>query len=208
MLYYNISCGINKLFGVIYLDKKILRRNILSKRAALGKNGSTSLSKKIINRLIDTEYYKNANTIMCYISFGSEINTHEFIRNCIKDGKRIVVPVTFHEPREMKPSQILSFDELEPGYFNILTPKKEFIRYIDPKEIDLIIVPGAVFDRKGYRIGFGGGYYDRFLADKINDKSTKISVAFHLQIIDEVPKEEHDVPVDIIITEKEIINCK
>lgn len=208
MLYYNISCGINKLFGVIYLDKKILRRNILSKRAALGKDGNISLSKKIINKLIDTEYYKNANTIMCYISFGSEINTHEFIRNCIKDGKRIVVPVTFHEPREMKPSQILSFDELEPGYFNILTPKKEFIRYIDPKEIDLIIVPGAVFDRKGYRIGFGGGYYDRFLADKINDKSTKISVAFHLQIIDQVPKEEHDVPVDIIITEKEIINCK
>ncbi|WFA09141.1 5-formyltetrahydrofolate cyclo-ligase [Tissierella sp. Yu-01] len=190
------------------MDKKILRRNILSKRAALGKDGNISLSKKIINKLIDTEYYKNANTIMCYISFGSEINTHEFIRNCIKDGKRIVVPVTFHEPREMKPSQILSFDELEPGYFNILTPKKEFIRYIDPKEIDLIIVPGAVFDRKGYRIGFGGGYYDRFLADKINDKSTKISVAFHLQIIDQVPKEEHDVPVDIIITEKEIINCK
>lgn len=208
MLYYNISCGINKLFGVIYLDKKIIRRDILSKRAALGNDGNISLSRKIFKTLIDTEYYTNANTIMCYISFGSEINTHEFIKNCIKDGKRIVVPVTFHEPREIKPSQILSFDELEPGYFNILTPKKEFIRYIDPKEIDLIIVPGAVFDRNGYRIGFGGGYYDRFLGTKIDNKANKVSLAFDLQIIDQVPREEHDVPVDIIITEKEIIKCK
>src|SRR5690606_27860699 len=98
------------------------------------------------------------NTIMCYISFGSEINTHDFIKTSIMSGKRIAVPVTFHEPRVMKPSLLLDFDELELGYYNILTPKKEFIRYIDPKEIDLVIVPGAVFDRRGYRIGYGGGY--------------------------------------------------
>lgn len=193
---------------MIYLDKKIIRRDILSKRAALGKDGNISLSKKIVKTLIDTEYYKKANTIMCYISFGSEIDTHEFIKYCIKDGKKVVVPVTFHEPRDMKPSQIFNFDELEPGYFNILTPKKEFIRYIDPKEIDLIIVPGAVFDKKGYRIGFGGGYYDRFLSSKIDEKAIKLSLAFDLQIVDEVPREDHDIPVDIIITEKEIILCK
>ena len=105
----------------------------------------------------------------------------------------------------MKPSQLLSFDELEPGYYGILTPKKEFIRYIDPKEIDLIIVPGAAFDRQGYRVGFGGGYYDRFLTDL---NCMKISIAFGLQIVDKVPREGHDLPVDMIITEKETINIK
>ncbi len=186
----------------------MIRREILAKRAALGKDGNSFLSKKIIESLMDLEYYKSANTIMCYISFGSEINTHDFIKTSIMSGKRIAVPVTFHEPRVMKPSLLLDFDELELGYYNILTPKKEFIRYIDPKEIDLVIVPGAVFDRRGYRIGYGGGYYDRFLANDIDKSTKRISLAFDLQIVDEVPKEDHDIPVDMIITEKETIICK
>jgi len=184
------------------LDKRVLRKEILEKRASLGKEVNSSLSKTIVNKLFNSEYYKKANTIMCYVSFGSEINTHDFIKESIKRGKTLAVPVTFHEPRQMKPSQILSFDELEPGYYNILAPKKECIRYIDPKEIDLVIVPGAAFDREGYRIGFGGGYYDRFLA---NLDCMKISIAFDLQIVDKVPREKHDLPVDIIITEKETI---
>ncbi|MDD2446281.1 MAG: 5-formyltetrahydrofolate cyclo-ligase [Tissierellia bacterium] len=187
------------------MDKKVLRKKILEERANFSKEVNISLSKDIVMKLMNTEQYRNANTIMCFISFGSEINTHEFIKKAIKDGKRLTVPVTFHEPKEMKPSQLLSFDELEPGYYGILTPKKEFIRYIDPKEIDLIIVPGAAFDRQGYRVGFGGGYYDRFLADL---NCMKISIAFGLQIVDKVPREGHDLPVDMIITEKETINIK
>jgi len=108
----------------------------------------------------------------------------------------------------MKPSIIKNFDELEPGYYNILTPKQEFIRYIDPSEIDLVIVPGAVFDREGYRVGYGGGYYDKFLSSKIRKDISKIAIAFDLQIVDKVPREEHDISVDYIITEKEIIKCK
>ena len=139
------------------MDKKIIRREILVKRAKLGKENHIMLTNEIISKLKDTIYYKTAKTIMTFISFGSEIDTHKFIKSGIKEGKTIVVPVTFHENRVMKPSRVLDFDEFEPGYFNILTPKEEFIRYIDPSEIDLIIVPGAVFDRDGYRVGYGGG---------------------------------------------------
>lgn len=190
------------------MDKKSLRREILTKRATLGRIGNFSLSKDVINTLKDSDYYKNANTIMSFISFGSEIDTHEFIKESIKEGKKIVVPVTFHVTREMKPSLVLDFNELEPGYFNILTPKKEFIRYIDSMEIDLVIVPGAVFDRDGYRVGYGGGFYDRFLSSKIRKDTTKIAIAFDLQIVEKVPVEEFDIPVDFIITEKEFIDCR
>lgn len=190
------------------MDKKIIRREILTKRSNLGKDGNISLSKKIISSLQTSDFYKNAHTIMTFISFGSEIDTHEFIKSSIKEGKRIVVPVTFHESREMKPSQVLDFQEFEPGYFNILTPKKEFIRYIDPMEIDLVIVPGAVFDRDGYRVGYGGGFYDRFLSTKISKDAIKVGIGFDLQVIDKVPREDFDVPVDFILTEKGFISCK
>ena len=190
------------------MDKKILRREILAKRAKLGTDGNISLSKCIIDKLINSEYYQNSKTIMTFISFGSEIDTLEFIKRGIADGKNIVVPVTFHENREMKPSLLKNLDELEPGYFNILTPKEEFIRYIDPLEIDLVIVPGAVFDRNGYRVGYGGGYYDRFLSSKIRSDISKIAIAFDLQVVDSFHRDEHDIHVDFIITEKEIIKCK
>ena len=188
------------------MDKKLIRREILVKRAKLGKDNHNMLSSEVIKNLKDSIYYKNAKTIMTFISFGSEIDTHEFIKSGIKEGKNIVVPVTFHENRIMKPSKVLDFNELAPGYYNILTPKEEFIRYIDPSEIDLIIVPGAVFDRDGYRVGYGGGYYDRFLS-KIDKTVPKIAIAFELQIIEKVPREDFDIPVDFIATEKEIIQC-
>lgn len=188
------------------MDKKIIRREILVKRAKIRKDNHIMLTEVVMKNLKDTIYYKNAKTIMTFISFGSEIDTHEFIKSGIKEGKNIVVPVTFHENRVMKPSRVLDFGEFEPGYFNILTPKEEFIRYIDPSEIDLIIVPGAVFDRDGYRVGYGGGYYDRFLS-KIDKSVPKIAIGFDLQIVEQVPREEFDIPVDFIITEKEVIKC-
>ncbi len=190
------------------MEKKTLRRQILSKRDALGNDTKISLSRKIFKTLKDTEYYKKAKNIFVFISFGSEIDTHEFIKEGIEEGKNILVPVTFKGTREMKPSLLKGFNELEIGYFDILSPKDEFIRYVDPLEIDLVVVPGAVFDRKGYRVGYGGGFYDIFLSTKIRKEIPKIAVGFDLQLVDKVPVEEFDFPVDFIITEKEMIECK
>lgn len=188
------------------MNKTVIRKEILSIRSNLGKKEHEIKSKAIIKKLLDSKFYKDAKNIMIYISFKGEVDTHKFIKKAMDNGKNILIPVTLPENKQIKPSLINSFDELEIGFYNILTPKKEFIKYIDPNDIDLIIVPGLGFDRKGYRVGFGGGYYDRFLSDLKH--ITKISIAFDFQILDNVPKESFDIPVDYIFTEKRIINCK
>lgn len=188
------------------MRKKNLRKEILEKRKELTQNQHEIYSKSIINRILESDFYENAKTIMSFISFGDEVDTHFFIKKSIEDGKRIVVPITISEPRHLKVSHLKNFNELEPGFYNILTPKEEYLRFIDPKEIDLIITPGVVFDREGYRIGYGGGYYDRFLVNL--PKVPKVAIAFDLQLIDQVPKEDFDIPVDYIFTENEIIECK
>jgi len=172
----------------------------------LGEIRHRNYSEKIINHLINSPFYENSNTIMCFISFGNEVHTHEFIKNSIIQGKKLVVPITKPKTKELMPSYIKDFNELELGHYNILTPRKEFIRPIKAEKIDLIIVPGVVFDRQGYRIGYGGGYYDRFLSTLL--EVDKISIAFDLQVVDKVPREDFDIAVDYIFTEKEIVQCE
>lgn len=188
------------------MEKKIIRDQILENKSKIDNISLKSYSNSIISKLYNTDYYKTAKTIMTFISFGAEVDTHDFIKHSIKNNKRIVVPITIPSTKELKLSEVLNFDELEIGYYDILTPKAEFIRYIDPSEVDLIIVPGVGFDKEGYRIGYGGGYYDRFLSKL--DHITKISLAFDMQLIDNIPKEDFDIPVDYIITESKIIKCK
>ena len=188
------------------MEKKKIREQILDNKEKMDEITLKSYSDSIIDKLYSTDYYKKAKTIMTFISFGAEVDTHEFIKTSIAKGKRIVVPITIPETKELKLSQVLDFDHLEIGFYDILTPKEEFISYVDPSEVDLIIVPGVAFDRNGYRIGYGGGYYDRFLANL--DHVTKISLAFDMQLISSIPHEHFDIPVNYIITEKEIIDCK
>lgn len=188
------------------MEKKLIREDILEKRKELGQEKRDIYSKQILEKILTSSYYMNAKTIMCFISFSDEVDTHEFIRRAISDGKRIVVPITFPKTHELKPSKVESFSELEPGFYNILTPKKEFERFIDPQEIDLVITPGVAFRRDGYRIGYGGGYYDRFLS-KIPETTT-IAICFGVQIVDDLPTDHYDIPVDFIYTEENIIDTK
>lgn len=188
------------------MNKKILRKEILKKRAELSQNNIIEYSEIIANKLYKSNAYKDAKTIMSFISFSDEVHTHEIIKEAIHQGKTVVVPVPFPETKEMKVSHILDFSELEIGHYNILSPKKEFLRFVEPRTIDLILVPGVVFARNGYRIGYGGGYYDRFFS-KLEKNLPKIGLSYDLQIVDEVPTDEFDIPIDFIITEKEMINC-
>lgn len=188
------------------MEKKRIRDEILEKRSKLDKKTINSYSNSISDKLFETSSYKNSTTIMCFISFSDEVNTHELIKNAIKHGKTIVVPITVSKTKELKVSELLDFSELEIGYYNILTPKAEFIRFVDPNTIDLVLVPGVAFARNGYRVGYGGGYYDRFLS-KLDSQVKKIGLGFYLQVVDTVPVENFDIPIDAIITEKEIIYC-
>lgn len=184
----------------------MVREEIFERRKTISREEHKEFSDNIIDKVLESQAYKKAKTIMTFVSTPAEVNTHKFIEKAIKDGKVITVPITVAETKELKPSQIKSLDELEIGFYDILSPKKEFIRYVDPDQIDLVIVPGLGFEKSGYRVGYGGGYYDRFLSKLPN--VIKLAIAFDLQILDEVPKEDFDIPVDYIYTEDRIIECK
>ncbi|WP_077369811.1 5-formyltetrahydrofolate cyclo-ligase [Anaerosalibacter sp. Marseille-P3206] len=189
------------------MNKKELRSVYIKRRDMISEDDVKSMSQAIANNLYDLDLYKNSNFIMSYVNFRSEVITEEIIRNSLNSGKKIGVPISITKTKELLISELKDYDnELELGVYNILTPKKEYIREVEPSKIDLVLVPGVAFDRQGYRIGYGGGYYDRFL-NKLNDSAVTIALAFSVQLIEEVPKGEYDLPIDYILTEKGLIHC-
>ena len=182
--------------------KNQLKESILQKRNSLSKEEIIEKSNEIKNKLFNLKNYKNSKTIMFFVSFNSEVNTHDMIRDALKN-KTVVVPKVVHH--EIEPSIIIDFDNLMPcGKFGILEPIEAMkIAY---KNIDLVLVPGIVFDKEGHRIGYGFGFYDKFLA-KV-PKAIKIGLCFDFQFVDKIPAEMHDVPVDMIVTEKRVVECR
>lgn len=189
------------------MSKKTLRKEMLEKRSKLSENRRDELSKIISKSLYQTKFYKQAKTIMTFLSFGSELDTRYIVEDSIALDKSVVIPITVPDTKELKVSRLLDYSELEIGHYDILTPKEEFLRFIDPNTIDLILVPGLIFAKDGYRVGYGGGYYDRFLA-KIDPSIIKIGIAFDLQVQDKVPTDRYDIPVDYILTEKRFIKVE
>ena len=189
------------------MDKKVLRKKMLEKRSQLSLEKIEEKSKIIANNLFNLNQYKKANFIFSFISFKDEVNTHEIIKKSISIGKRVGVPIPVPKTKELKVSELIDFDkELDLGFYNILTPKDKYIRIVPPKLVDLVLVPGVAFDKRGYRVGYGGGYYDRFFSN-INENVIKIGLCYEMQIIPEVPKDPYDIPIDFILTEKEFIQC-
>ena len=179
-------------------EKKDLRNIILNKRNSIDNNTKEEMDREIFNRLINLDLYKEAKNIFIYLSFGSEIDTNPIIDRVLEDGKEVYIPKIYKSNKEMKAIRLNSFEDLEENSMGILEPKDDS-NFIDKENIDLIIVPGAVFDLEGNRIGYGGGYYDRFLSN-IKDKRNKVALAYDLQIVENIEAEEHDIKVDYIIT--------
>ena len=189
------------------MDKKSLRKEMIQSRNQLSEEEIKINSEIITSSLLNLDIYKKASFIMTYVDFKSEVKTDLIIKHSLSVGKRIGVPMTIPEHKEMFISELKDYEnELELGNYNILEPKKAFIRQIHPELIDLILVPGVAFDRRGYRIGYGGGYYDRFFK-KIRKKTIKLALGFEIQIIDKVPEGIFDLPVNYILTENELIDC-
>ena len=188
------------------MNKEEMRRNIFNKRLSLSSEEIKDESKKISLRLAETVEYRNSQNIMFYVATRSEVQTEEMIKTSIKMGKNIFVPIILKECINLAPSKIFDFDtELEKGEKGILEPKKKYYRLFPSENIDLIIVPGVVFDLRGNRIGRGFGYYDNFLR-KIRTSTKIIALAFEMQIVKKIPVDKNDIPVDKIITEKRVIN--
>lgn len=192
----------------MYKKKDILRKSCLEQRNSLGGRELRERSSNIFNNLKNMDEFKKSRYIMCYMSFGNEVDTSELIKECLELGKRVAIPLIEDldgTGKKISPCEISDMESnFEKGTYGILEPKKETARRIDPQVIDLVIVPGVAFDIKKNRIGYGAGYYDRFLK-KVEKDCVKIAVAFELQIVDEIPYEDHDLPMDMIITEKRVI---
>ena len=163
------------------------------------------LSQKITDRILSSDEFKNAKTIGLTISRFPEVNTIPLIEAAWTMGKRVVVPKCIRATREMDFRLITSLDDLETVYMDLLEPIISETEAVHRNEIDLQIVPGVVYSNDGYRIGFGGGYYDRYLKKFTGET---IFIAFECQIGHAVPIESHDIPVDKIFTEKRQITCQ
>jgi 5-formyltetrahydrofolate cyclo-ligase len=189
--------------------KRGLRRRILALRDALTFEERKKKSQAIKSLLFQLPEFLNARTVMFFISFRSEVLTEEMIKETIARKKKVVVPVTDRENHRLIPSELRDYDrDLVTSTYGIPEPKREKIKEVNVDEPDLIIAPGSVFDEKGRRIGYGGGYYDRLLRHLKGEKKV-VALAFELQLVDEVPfSPERDIPVDIIITEKRVIRCQ
>lgn len=152
----------------------------------------------IFKELISNKDIEKAENIMCFVSFRNEVDTHKFIKHMLKNNKNIYIPIIDSKNKIMNISKLKSFDELEKGFYGILEPKEEFIRITDLEVLDVVITPGVVFSKNNYRIGYGGGYYDKFFANT-KLKAKKIGLCFSEQIIESIPIDKYDIPVDYII---------
>ena len=157
-----------------------------------------SKSSEIILKLKSLSEFQKALVVMSYVSTEDEVDTMEFIHSELSH-KRIVVPFI---DSEIFVSEISSFDSLIKGKLGVLEPKQ---KNIYTGLIDICIIPGIAFDLHGGRIGYGKGFYDKFLG---KNKCLKIGLCFSEQIVDKIPVDSHDIPVDIIITDKEIIRIE
>ncbi len=180
--------------------KKELRKEILKKRSSISLEEKKEKSNAMIGRILKSEAYGKAKRVFSYVNIGFEAETIPILEQAWKDGKAVAVPVA-KQNREMYFVEIKSLGELKPTKFGVLEPERSKEWEVIPQKDDLFLVPGSVFDTKGNRFGYGGGYYDTYF--ERHHGFTKIGLAFELQVREEsLPVEAFDKPMDYIVTEK------
>jgi len=189
-------------------DKKIIRNKILEIRKAADAGFIHEMSQKITKKIISLETFKKSGIIMAYMDFRNEVATMDLIRFCITHDKKVVLPRIERSETGLKDIYAYEINDVlsdtEPGSYGIMEPVRKAENLVSPDKIDIVLVPGVAFSENRYRLGYGAGYYDRFLK-KVRADCIKIGMAFEFQVLEKIPAEEHDVPLDIIITERRII---
>ena len=186
------------------MDKKVIRNNMRQQLKRMDEETYFHRSRLILQRLLQEPSIIKGKTIAVTMSGFPEVETREIIKALWGMKKIVAVPKCEPKTHKMDFYAIINFDQLETVYLNIEEPKIVESTSIPKQEIDVMIVPGVVFNEVGYRVGFGGGYYDRYLSAFSGEK---MSIAFDEQIVDAVPTEAHDIPVNIILTDKRRIHC-
>jgi 5-formyltetrahydrofolate cyclo-ligase len=178
-------------------SKKDIRRCVLEERNSIEKEEWLEKSQRIYEKVIEHPLFLNSEEIYCYIDFKNEVGTRKIIAAAWKLGKKVAVPKIMGNHMEF--FYIQNFDELFPGTWKILEPNAEDLAC---GFAPLVIMPGAVFDKARHRIGYGKGYYDRYLAKHTNCQT--MALAFELQILENIPADAYDICPQIIVTEEHI----
>ncbi len=177
--------------------KKEIRTYMKDFRKSLSESEFTNKSILVFSKLIQSDYYNQANVILTYVSFKNETDTIRLIDYSLNIGKKVAVPKIINNIMDFY--YINSLDELSRGFFGVMEPVDTTRKYSYVENSnDIIIVPGLAFDMDKSRLGYGGGYYDNYLKDK---SITKAAICFKEQIIEHVPSQAHDIKMDIIITD-------
>ena len=175
--------------------KHKIRHEIRSKIKTQSELEKSRKSGIIKDKLFGLEEFKKAKVVMFYVSLKDEVNTLSMIDDAAKTGKRVCVPVILKEEKRLIAGEIKDrVKDLERQHFGIFQPKAGHVREVPFEDIDLVIVPGVAFDKYNMRLGRGHGYYDRFLSS-LPDRTTTIGLAFDFQVVDNLPKDSHDIPV-------------
>lgn len=192
-------------------QKDALRERMLALRRSLSEEEAERASEEITRRVRSLGSYERARTRLLFASFRGEVSTEALIRDTLKSRARLVLPrvvgmeeaLALHEVRDPE-------TELCDGAFGIREPKPEVCPEVSVYDIDFVLVPGLAFDRRGGRLGYGGGFFDYILGLRhdLTENGAAVAVAFSVQIVDEVPRESWDVPVPLIATEDELINTR
>jgi 5-formyltetrahydrofolate cyclo-ligase len=185
--------------------KAALRTEARSRRDRFAADDRGRASRAIEARLAALPELRAAEVVHCYIGIGSEVATEELIRALFQRGQRVVAP-RVAPGGVLEHLEMTDLDALVPGPMGLREPNAATAPRVELREVDVMLVPGLAFDATGYRLGYGGGYYDRAItALSAHHHATTVGLAFEAQLVDDVPREEHDQPVHLIVTETRTI---
>ncbi len=188
--------------------KKGFRKEMIEKRKEIPGDEVAKKSEIIKDKFIGYPEYKNADIIMVYLSFKNEVDTMPIIEKALGNSKKITVPKTYPKTKKMIPALIKDLEEdVTIGNYGIPEPRDDKLSLVDPTDVDLVVVPGVAFDLDGYRLGYGGGYYDRFISE-LREDVILAAVSFEEQIVDKVPLNKWDKKVHLVFTEKRVIDVR
>ncbi|MDD5758562.1 MAG: 5-formyltetrahydrofolate cyclo-ligase [Desulfobulbaceae bacterium] len=187
-------------------SRHLLRQETLRQREALSASQRQQKSAIIATRLLDLAVMARIKTIFTYVNFRSEVETKPLIATWLVTGKKVCVPMTLAKESRLEAYEIRNLDkDLLPGYCQIPEPDATRLKRINPADIEAIILPGSVFDLSGGRLGYGGGYYDRFISQQA-PSAIRIALAFELQLTNSLPLLAHDQKIHTLITEERVLH--
>lgn len=194
-------------FGVVS-TKESIRMEMKAIRARLDTEAVQLKSHRIALNLFELDEFQLARHVLFYLALEKEVQTREMIGQSFSMGKKVYVPVVEKEVRRLGVSELVDLNiEFKKGPYGINEPADKYLKAVPDAIIDFVVTPGLAFDFKGGRIGYGGGYYDRFLKG-LPTTVQRVGVAFDFQVIDLLPQSDSDVPVHKIIMEEKTICCR